>query len=176
MLYSLYYVDITSSYTQNIAYLSHHGEGIIPSSLLWHARFGHINYENLCLLRKNDVSSFPTIPRKLKQCDACILAKHSKQPFHGYTSRACRKFELIHSDFCGPMLVPSINGNKYIMYFIDDYTRMCWVHLLKDKSNAFETLKKNHVWIQNEAQSHIVSLCTNNVKEYTYNEFEIYLY
>jgi hypothetical protein len=37
----------TSAYTQNVAYLSHHSEGIIPSSLLWHARFGHINYDNL---------------------------------------------------------------------------------------------------------------------------------
>jgi hypothetical protein len=93
----------TSSHTQNVAYLSHHDAGIIPSSLLWHAIFGHINYDSLRLLRKNGVSGFPTIPRKLKQCDACILGKHNKQPFHDSTSRACRKLELIHSDLCGPM-------------------------------------------------------------------------
>jgi hypothetical protein len=44
------------------------------------------------------------------------------------------------------------------MTFIDDYTRMCWVYLLKDKSQAFETFKNFHVWIQNEAQSCIGSL------------------
>jgi hypothetical protein len=49
------------------------------------------------------------------------------------------------------MLVPYTNGNKYIMSFIDDYTRMCLVYLLKDKSQAFETFKNFHVWIQNEA-------------------------
>ena len=62
-----------------------------------------------------------------------------------------RKFELIHSDLCGPMLVPSANGNKYIMTFIDDYTKMCWVYLLKNKSNAFETFKNFHKWIENDA-------------------------
>jgi hypothetical protein len=58
------------------------------------------------LLKNNGVSGLPTIPRKLKQCDACILGKHSKQPFHDSTSRACRKLELIHSDLCGPMPIP----------------------------------------------------------------------
>jgi hypothetical protein len=53
-----------------------------PSSLLWHTRFVHINYDSLHLLRNNGVSGFPTIPRKLKQCDVCILRMHNKQPFH----------------------------------------------------------------------------------------------
>jgi hypothetical protein len=47
------------------------------------------------------------------------------------------------------------------------------VYLLNDKSRYFETLKNVHVCIQNEAQSHIFSLCTNNGKKYASNEFEI---
>jgi hypothetical protein len=96
---------------------------------------------------------FPTIHRKLKQCDACIIEKHSKQPFHDSTSRACRKIELIHSDFCGPMLISYANDNKYITSFIDDHIEMYWVYLLKENSHDFETFKNFHVWIQNEAQS-----------------------
>jgi hypothetical protein len=68
----------TSSHTHNVAYLFDHDEGIMSSSLLWHARFGHINNDSLCLLRKNGVSGLPIIPRKVKQCDACILGKHNK--------------------------------------------------------------------------------------------------
>ena len=66
--------------------------------------------------------------------------------------------------------------NKYIMYFIDDYTRMCWVYLLKDKLQDFETLKKIHVWIQNEAQTKIDILHNDNGGEYTSNYFEGYLH
>jgi hypothetical protein len=76
-------------------------------------------------MRKNGISGLPTIPRKLKQCDAFILGKHNKQPFHESTSRTCRRLEIIHYDLCGPMHVLSENGNTYIMSFIDDYTRMC---------------------------------------------------
>jgi len=65
----------TYAHTHNATYLSDHGEGIMSSSLLWHARFGHINYDSLCILRKNGVYGLPTIPRKLKQCDVCILGK-----------------------------------------------------------------------------------------------------
>jgi len=114
----------TSARTQHFSYNSHYEEGTFPSSLLWHARFGHLNYDSLRLLKKNGVAGLPTIPRKLKQCDACILGKHSKQSFHDSHSRARRKLELIHSDLCGPMPISSANGNKYIMTFIDDYTRM----------------------------------------------------
>jgi transposase InsO family protein len=124
------------------------------------------------LLKKNGVPGLPTIPRKWKKCDACILGK---QPFHASTSRACRKLGLVHFDLCGPMHVPSANGNKHFMSFIYDYTRTCWVYLLKYKSQAFETFKKFHVWIQNEEQSHIGTLCTDNAREYTSNEFENYL-
>eukprot|EP00253_Pinus_taeda_P025085 PITA_25085 len=165
----------TSTHAQNFSYISHHEEGALPSSLLWHARFGHLNYDSLCLLKKNGVVGLLTIPRKLKQCDACILGKHRKQSFHDSYSRARRKLELIHSDLCGPMPVPSANGNKYIMTFIDDYTRMCWVYLMKNKSDAFLTFKNFHKWIENDAQSHIGSIRADNGKEYTSNEFEQYL-
>jgi hypothetical protein len=46
----------TSTRAQNFAYLSHHDEGTLSSSLLWHARFGHINYDSLRVLKKNGVS------------------------------------------------------------------------------------------------------------------------
>ena len=62
------------------------------------------------------------------------------------------------------MHVPSVNGNKYMMTFIDDYTRMCWVYLLKNKYDAFQKFKNFHAWIENDLQTHNGSLCTDNGK------------
>ena len=45
----------SSAHAQNFAFSSHHDEGTFPSSLLWHARFGHLNYDSLRLLKKNGV-------------------------------------------------------------------------------------------------------------------------
>ena len=81
----------------------------------------------------------------------------------------------MYYDLCGPLHIAYCFGNKYIMTFVDDCTRMCWVYLLKNKSQAFETFKKFHIWIENEAQSHIGTLHTNNEGEYTYDEFERYV-
>jgi transposase InsO family protein len=164
----------TSSNAKNYANLAQQS-GNLSSILLWHARFGHINYDSLILMKQKDIQGLPTIPKQLSQCDACILGKHSKQPFHDSTFRASRKLGLIHSDLCGPMHVPSTNGNKYLMTFIDDYTRMCWVYLLKEKSQAFDTFKNFHLWIKNETQLNIGTLRSDNGGEYTSKDFEKYL-
>ena len=111
----------------------------------------------------------PTIPKKRNKCDACILGKHSKHHFQGSKFRACRTLEMIHSDLCASMSIPSTNGNKYLVTFVDDYSRMCWVYLLKTKSEAFQTFKNFHAWIENEAQACIDTFHSNNTKEYTSN-------
>ena len=61
------------------------------------------------------------------------------------------------------------------MNFIDDFTRMCWVYLLKAKSQAFDTFRNFHLWIKNEAQLNIGTLRTDNGGEYTSQDFEKYL-
>ena len=90
-------------------------------------------------------------------------------------SRASRKLGSIHSYLCRPMPIPSANGNKYLMNFIDDYTRMCWVYLLKVKSEAFDTFRNFHLWNKNETQFNIGTLRNDNGGEYTSKDFEKYL-
>ena len=61
------------------------------------------------------------------------------------------------------------------MTLIDDYTRMCWVYLLKKKFEYFEKFKQFHVKIEKETHTHIGILCSDNVGEYTSVEFKNYL-
>ena len=62
------------------------------------------------------------------------------------------------------MPITSLSGNKYLMTSINDYTKMCWVYLLKQKSKAFKTFKNFHLWVENEAHSHIGTLSNDNGK------------
>ncbi|GJU53005.1 putative ribonuclease H-like domain-containing protein [Tanacetum coccineum] len=39
-------------------------------------------------------------------------------------------------DLCGPMRVASVNGKKYIIVIIDDYSRFTWVKCLRSKDEA----------------------------------------
>ena len=71
-----------------------------------------------------------------------------------------------------PMPIPSANGNKYLITFVDNYSRMCWVYLLKTEYEAFQTFKNFHAWIENQAQACIGTFRSDNGKEYTSNAFE----
>ncbi|GJY44833.1 retrovirus-related pol polyprotein from transposon TNT 1-94 [Tanacetum coccineum] len=46
------------------------------------------------------------------------------------------KLKLLHIDLCGPMRVASINGKKYILVIVDDYSWYTWVYFLRTKDKA----------------------------------------
>ena len=63
------------------------------------------------------------------------------------------------------------------MTFIDDYSRMRWVYLLKTKFEAFQTFNNFHQWIENQTKACIGTFfsSSDNGKEYASNEFEDYI-
>ncbi|GJU36520.1 retrovirus-related pol polyprotein from transposon TNT 1-94 [Tanacetum coccineum] len=48
----------------------------------------------------------------------------------------------MHMDLCGSMRVESINGKKYILVIVDDYSRFTWVKFLRSKDEAHEFIIK----------------------------------
>ncbi|GJX17360.1 retrovirus-related pol polyprotein from transposon TNT 1-94 [Tanacetum coccineum] len=46
------------------------------------------------------------------------------------------KLYLLHMDLCGPMRVASVNGKKYILVIVNDYSRFTWVKFLRLKDEA----------------------------------------
>nr|GEY84378.1 hypothetical protein [Tanacetum cinerariifolium] len=46
------------------------------------------------------------------------------------------KLYLLHMDLYGPMRVESVNGKKYILVIVDDYSRFAWVKFLRSKDEA----------------------------------------
>nr|GEZ77010.1 retrovirus-related Pol polyprotein from transposon TNT 1-94 [Tanacetum cinerariifolium] len=49
---------------------------------------------------------------------------------------------LLHMDLCGPMRIASINGKRYVLVIVDDYSRYTWVHFLRSKDEAPEDVDK----------------------------------
>nr|GEW07143.1 hypothetical protein [Tanacetum cinerariifolium] len=46
------------------------------------------------------------------------------------------KLYLLHMDLYGPMRVASVNGKKYILVIVDEYSRFTWVKFLRSKDEA----------------------------------------
>lgn len=62
-------------------------------------------------------------------------------PFPASNIQSRRCFVLIHVDLWGPYKIVILDGNKYFLTVLDDYSRMTWVFLLKQKSNACVSLQ-----------------------------------
>lgn len=68
----------------------------------------------------------------------------------------------------------SNSGMRYILCFIDDYSRKGWVYLLKNKSDAFTEFKTFKKMVETETGKVIKGLRTDRGGEYTSLEFSDY--
>nr|GEW56629.1 integrase, catalytic region, zinc finger, CCHC-type, peptidase aspartic, catalytic [Tanacetum cinerariifolium] len=108
-------------------------------SWLWHRRLSHLNFCAINhLARQGLVRGLPKIKFKKDHLySACAMGK-SKRKSHKPKSEDTNqeKFYLLHMDLCGPMRVESVNGKKYILIIVDDYSRFTWVNCLRSKDEA----------------------------------------
>jgi hypothetical protein len=80
----------------------------------------------------------------------------------------------VHTDLVGPTNTKGLKGEKYFMLLVDDYTRMTVIFFLKNKSEAFEKFKIYKEMVENEMDSKIECLRSNNGGEFASKEFMDY--
>nr|GFB67622.1 retrotransposon protein, putative, Ty1-copia subclass [Tanacetum cinerariifolium] len=123
---------------QSVSWLVH-----LPLTWLWHQRLSHLNFDTINDLAINDLvaglSKFKYYKEHL--CPSCEQGKrkrasHPPKPVPNSTQR----LHLLHMDLCGPMRIASINGKRYILVIVDDYSRYTWVHFLRSKDEAPEVI------------------------------------
>jgi hypothetical protein len=59
----------------------------------------------------------------------------------GKTQKASFPLDLIHSDPMGPFLHPSISKTRYVLVFVDNFSRFTWIFFLRQKSEVIQHLK-----------------------------------
>ena len=109
---------------------------------------------------------------KLEVCDMCCTGKQARNSYNAIVPfNATRKLKVIHFDVCGPFEVKSVGGNRYLVTFIDEFTRKLWIYLLAKKGEVFDVFKKFILLVQNESGEVISRLRTDRGGEYTSTEF-----
>ncbi|GJU34548.1 retrovirus-related pol polyprotein from transposon TNT 1-94 [Tanacetum coccineum] len=76
------------------------------------------------------------------------------------------KLELLHMDLCGPMRVASVNGKKYILVIVDDFSRFTWVYFLHSKDETPEIIKKFIAQAQLNYKAKVCKIRTDNGTEF----------
>ncbi|GJU37827.1 retrovirus-related pol polyprotein from transposon TNT 1-94 [Tanacetum coccineum] len=90
--------------------------------------------------------------------------KQSHKPKSEDTNQ--EKLYLLHMDICWPMHVASVNGKKYILVIVDDYSRFTWVKFLTSKDEAPDFIIKFLKMIQVRLNATVRNICTDNGTEF----------
>nr|GEX95671.1 retrovirus-related Pol polyprotein from transposon TNT 1-94 [Tanacetum cinerariifolium] len=94
-------------------------------SWLWHRRLNHLNFDTINdLARKDLVRGLPRLKFEEDHlCSACQLGKSKK---HTHKPKAentnLEVLHTLHMDIYRPMRVQTINGKKYILVIVDNYS------------------------------------------------------
>ncbi|KAF1313844.1 Integrase catalytic core protein, partial [Globisporangium splendens] len=141
---------------------------------LWHARLGHPSFERV---RKSQpvTVGLPTLTKGTGGiCGGCAkgkmtVASFPKQPSHVKTSSV---LELIHSDVMGPMKTQSSGGSRYILLFVDDFSRHVTGYFLKKKSEVSTKFQEFKALLENQTGNRIKKVRTDNGSEFVNKAFD----
>ncbi len=111
-------------------------QGVKGDINLWHKRLGHLN--------KIDVKRTIGCEGDAKDvCETCAMGKQASQPVpKKVQSKAENPLELVYSDVLGPFEVASLSGSKYVVTFIDEYTKYAVVKYMSNKSQVLDKFKE----------------------------------
>nr|GEV82390.1 retrovirus-related Pol polyprotein from transposon TNT 1-94 [Tanacetum cinerariifolium] len=100
-------------------------------------------------------------------CPSCEQEKRkraSHPPKPVLNSR--QRLHLLHMDLCGPTRIASINGKRYVLVTVDDYSCYTWVQFLRSKDEAPEVIKTFLKRITILLQSPVIIIIIDNGTEF----------
>ncbi|KAL0405828.1 UNVERIFIED_CONTAM: hypothetical protein Slati_3896700 [Sesamum latifolium] len=99
----------------------------------------------------------------------------TKKPFVGQSAITNGLLDLVHTDVCGPLSIPTRGGFSYFITITDDHSRYGYVYLMKYKFEAFERFKEYRLEVENQTNRKIKALRSDRGGEYLSGEFIDYL-
>ena len=159
----------------------------VSSMLLWHNRLNHLGVRQMVQMRTGDmVEGAQTLPSAVPStetdghvsCESCIIGKSHRaaMPRKSTAQRTTRCLQLVHSDVCGPVRVPSLNDEfRYLLTFIDDFSRYAVVYLMRTRDEVLRHFRTYKAWAEKATGQQIATLRTDGGGEFVSGEFSAYL-
>lgn len=111
----------------------------------WHKICGHRDIEVIKRLKSDGFVEGPDIiDCGIDEiCGICQEGKLTRLPFPKVADKSSKHpLDLIHSDVCGPMQTSTPSGKRFMVTFIDDYTRYTRIYLIDHKSEVADKFKE----------------------------------
>ncbi|SGZ35042.1 BQ5605_C068g12851 [Microbotryum silenes-dioicae] len=103
-------------------------------------------------------------------CNACLSAKGHRLPFPDSDSHSSERLGLVHSDVLS-LPERSLTGKRYLVTFLDDYSRKLWAYAIGHKSEVFSVFKTWLAEVELETGATLKVLRTDNGGEYCSRAF-----
>lgn len=131
----------------------------------------HSKVSASCKTKK--VTGLPEIEQMNDTCEACVIGKHHRVPFPKRSKwRSTEKLQLIYSDLCRPITPSSNSQMRYLLSFIDDFSRKTWIYFVAEKSETFHQFKIFKALVEKQSGCVIKCLRTDRGGEYNSIEFK----
>ena len=83
-------------------------------------------------------------------------------PFNTSESISTDIFDLIHSDLWRLSSVSTIDGSRYFIVFVDDYSRYNWIFNMKHRSELLKVYSNFAKMVETQFSKHIKIFQSNN--------------
>lgn len=149
----------------------------LDNELEVHRRLGHVSKNVLKLCQGNNtLLNLPKITVSSSGCcDDCRLGKIRRNDTIQKACNARSVAEIIHSDVMGPFKVESVHKDRFLVTFVDEYSRYTDVYPIRSKLEVFEKFKVFKAFAETQTGKSVKTLFSDNGGEYTLAEFLQYL-
>ncbi|CAI7876157.1 unnamed protein product [Closterium sp. NIES-54] len=91
-------------------------------------------------------------------------------------SRSKKPLELVHMDLVGPLPVQGHKGERYFLTIVDDWSRLMWAYLLKQKDHAASRIKEDWLpFVEKQAECVVKRIRTDRGGEFLGAEMTAWL-
>lgn len=95
------------------------------------------------------------------------MSKQTRRPFPSQANYSAKGvLKVVHGDLCGPITPATPSGYSYFFLLVDDYSRVMWVYMPKNKDGALYAFKKFITQVETNPEKKIKTLRTDRGGEF----------
>jgi hypothetical protein len=126
---------------------------------IWHYHLGHLHAEALVNLPAA-AEGVKITSSSLALCDTCALANAKQVSSRCSTQCATSVFRHVYLDLI--QLNQAYNSNRWVLHFLNDFSRMNFVYTVLIRSQASDTVKHFAAFVPRQFEHRVKVFCNNN--------------
>jgi hypothetical protein len=145
----------------------------------WHYRLAHIGFDMIKKMAKLGVVTGLQLTTQDPDhlCQGCQFGKHQRSsfPINHIRQKADAPGDLLHTDICGRMAIPSKGGSLYFIIYKDDATSYRFVFCVHRKSEALKCFQNVCKMIFHDTGRQVRAIRSDRGGEFANKAFDKYL-